>query len=268
MKLAVSNIAWEHSENTEVVSLLRNYNVSGIELAPTKRWVNPDQAIDNEVAEYRDYWFRQDLVPIAMQSLLFNRPHLTLFGDTKSDMIQYLKAIIRLAGKLSTKTLVFGSPKNRLVRIGEYSECYEEAVLAFRELGDEAERCGVLLAIEPNPQAYGCNFITSTAEGLQFIKDIDNDGVKLHLDTGTMLLNEEDVASILPECLLYAAHFHVSDPYLLIPGAQEYRHGPIAQVLKNSGYAGWISLEMKGGIMPDNKEAITLALEYINRVYL
>lgn len=267
MKLAVSNIAWDPSENEEIITILREHQVQGIELAPTKRWPDPDLATDEETKQYKNYWLSKQLTPVAMQSLLFNRSHLSLFGEAKSDTIAYLTSIIRLAGKLSTKALVFGSPKNRLIGDHPYNLRYAEAVDIFRILGDQAVQNGVYFCIEPNPREYGCDFVTTTFEGLQFIKDVNHPGIRLHLDTGTMLVNREEPGKVLEECIPYVAHFHISDPFLLIPGSQEYRHDLIGEALSEFAYSGWVSLEMKNGNLSDDKEALRQALSYVRTIY-
>jgi sugar phosphate isomerase/epimerase len=267
MNLAISNIAWEPDENDEILPLLKEYDVTGIEIAPTKRWSEPESASKEEAENYQKYWKNQGLVPIAMQSLLFNRPHLSIFGDRNADTLAYLKIIIRIAGWMSLKALVFGSPKNRLIGNDLREVRYGEAIDFFRALGDEAERYNVKFCIEPNPEAYGCDFICTTMEGLEFIRDIAHPAIRLHLDTGTMLLNGEEPKKILEACLPYAAHFHISEPFLQIPGSQSFDHVPIAEALREVGYSGWVSLEMKSGNRESNKEAIAEALVYIRKVY-
>lgn len=268
MKLAVSNIAWDPVEDIEVISQLHEYGVSGIELAPTKHWLNPESATEEEAVAYRQFWISQGLTPVAMQSLLFNRPQLSIFGESTEITFQYLKSIVRLAGRLSTKSLVFGSPKNRLIANGNREELYQYAMDFFVRLGDEASKNGVIICIEPNPKEYGCDFITSSFEGLKFIKEINHDSVKLHLDAGTILLNGEIPETVMERCLPYSGHFHISDPFLLVPGAQQFSHSEIAAALRRHNYNGYVSLEMKNGIHPDDKDSLKEALTYIRQIYL
>ncbi|CAH1193315.1 hypothetical protein PAECIP111893_00432 [Paenibacillus plantiphilus] len=267
MKLAVSNIAWEAGENAEITPLLHNHDVSGIEIAPTKRWQEPIEATEAEIKEYRDEWLGRGLTPVAMQALLFGKPHLSMFGEGSVETKKYLNKIIRLAGLLSIKTLVFGSPKNRLIENCDRDAAYEEAVSFFRDIGQTAVDNGVIFCIEPNPKEYGCDFITTSLEGLQLVKNVDHPGFGLHLDTGTMLINGEQPDEILPECLPHATHFHISDPNLLIPGTCKSGHSAIASFLQATQYDKWVSIEMKNGQLTSNYEALYQALRYVNNVY-
>lgn len=267
MKLAVSNIAWEAGENEGIIPLLRNNDVIGIEIAPTKRWGEPIEAAESEIKDYRYEWISQGLTPVAMQALLFGKPHLSIFGERAAETKNYLGKIIRLAGLLSIKALVFGSPKNRLIGDRDRDAAYEEAHAFFSELGQLAADNGVVFCIEPNPKEYGCDFITTSLEGLQLVKDVGHPGFGLHLDTGTMLINGEQPELILPECLPYAAHFHISDPNLLIPGSFSSGHSAIASFLQRSNYNKWVSIEMKNGQLTSNYEALYQALSYVRNVY-
>ncbi|MGO4546886.1 sugar phosphate isomerase/epimerase family protein [Paenibacillus sp. 2TAB23] len=267
MKLAISNIAWESHENDQIIPLLKRFGVSGIEIAPTKHWEEPAVASDYSIENYKTFWISRGLTPIAMQSLLFNKGHLSIFGDTQQETMHYLISILRLASKLGIKAVVFGSPKNRLIGTSNREMRHGEAIDFFREIGEQSIQLGVQLCIEPNPVKYGCDFITTSLEGLEFVKAVNSDGVKLHLDTSTLLLNEEDPKIILPECLPYTGHFHISDPFLNIPGNYNLGHEAIAGVLHDCDYQEWVSIEMKNGILKDNNEALLQALEYVRKNY-
>lgn len=266
MKLAISHIAWNPNEDNEITALLKPFGVKGVELAPAKVYPEPEHAADTILRKYKSLWEEHDIEIVAMQSLLFNRPNLSIFGAENEETKQYLYSIIEMAGKLSAKALVFGSPKNRLV--GEMSpvKAREQAVGLFYELGNKALQHGVYLCLEANPAEYGCDFITGTLEALQLVKDINHKAVKLQLDTGTMLMNEEDPEVILEKCLPETGHFHISEPYLQPIGQSD--HSLIAKALKEQGYEGWVSIEMKNNPNQGNTEVVRSAIEYVMRTYL
>jgi sugar phosphate isomerase/epimerase len=53
----------------------------------------------------------------------------------------------------------------------------------------------------------------NTRETLDFVKEINHNAIKLHLDMGTILVNNEDI-NILSEAKDYITHFHFSEPNL------------------------------------------------------
>ena len=50
MRLAISNIAWDTSEDEAIAKLLRQYRVDAIDIAPGKYFPDPGKASDAEVA--------------------------------------------------------------------------------------------------------------------------------------------------------------------------------------------------------------------------
>ena len=71
-----------------------------------------------------------------------------------------------------------------------------------------------MITLEPNPVCYGTNWITTTKEAHDFVKELGNPGIAMQLDTGTVLTNSEDrdtMASVKDA----AGHVHLSEPRLL-----------------------------------------------------
>lgn len=137
MNLSISNIAWNVEEDNEIKTLLKRLGINGIEIAPTKIWENPLACTSIEIEKYKTYWQSNGIELVAMQSLLFGQNHLKLFSNSESrlEMIEYLTGIISLAGQLGIRSLVFGSPKNRLVGSLTKKEQFEIAIPFFMSWG-------------------------------------------------------------------------------------------------------------------------------------
>jgi D-psicose/D-tagatose/L-ribulose 3-epimerase len=246
MRLAISNIAWPSGADATVMPLLHTHGVEGVELALTKVWPEPLAVSADEVRAYREGWEKQGLRIVALQALLFGKPHLTLFGSeqARGQMRDYLTRMIERAGLLGARVLVFGSPKNRLRHGQSPAEAWAIAVPFFRELGGIARRHGVCFCIEPNPPAYGCDFVTTVAEGIELVDAVADDGFGLHLDTaGMSLAGDPPMASILAagnRC----QHFHVSSPFLAEVDGATVTHNEFAQALREADYQSWLSIEM------------------------
>ncbi len=73
MKIALSNIAWEHSENDAIAKILQAYDIHGLEIAPTKIWKDPTRVTKNDISSYKKYWNKKNIEIIAMQSLLYSQ---------------------------------------------------------------------------------------------------------------------------------------------------------------------------------------------------
>lgn len=276
MKLAVSNIAWNAPLEAAVADHLRSLGVTGVEIAPSKVHPQPLEATDADLARYRDFWESRGISIVAMQALLFGRNDLHLFRDEASrrSMRDYLAGICRFAGKVGAKALVFGSPKNRLKGELSPAAAREIAVPFFREIGQIAEREGTWLCIEHNPPEYGADFVTTSAEALDLVTAVNQPGFGLHLDTGGLTLAYESTET-LSRAGSWWRHFHISEPNLAPigdPAASDAveidaRHARYGAALKQSGYTGWISLEMK--TLPDDRclESVSQAIEFARKHY-
>ena len=269
MKLAISNLAWARDHEVAVATIMRGANVSGVELAPTKIWHDPLEATDAEIAGYRKFWESFGIEIVSLQSLLFEKPDAELFGSdsARADVLDYLRAMIRLASKLGASVLVFGSPRNRR-RDGLSDDAAEAiAVPFFRALANEAVKHGVTFCIEPNPVEYGCDWITTSSEGAQLVEAVGAEGLALNLDAGGMTLAKEEPVTAIAACAQVLAHFHISNPNLTPVGTADdiVRHGVFGRALKEEGFSGWASIEMLPAT--NTIEAVEIALRQSAQQY-
>jgi D-psicose/D-tagatose/L-ribulose 3-epimerase len=246
MRLAISNIAWPAGADADVAPLLRERGVAGVELALTKIWSEPLDVPESEVRAYRAWWEERGFRIAALQALLFGKPNLTLFDGERArrQMRDYLTGTIERAGQLGAGALVFGSPKNRRKRGLSEEQAHAIAVPFFRELGVVARRWGVRFCIEPNPPEYGCDFVTTVAQGIALVDAVADEGFALHLDTAAMSLAGDPSAECIFKAGARCQHFHVSAPHLEEVGAGVVPHEQSASALRRRDYRGWVSIEM------------------------
>lgn len=269
MKITISNIAWDPAENDAIIQIIKDFGLRSVEIAPTKLWAQPEQVNEQDILEVKSWWNKQGLEIVSAQSLLYGHPELEIFGsaENRTQTFDYMAKIIRVCGKLGAKALVFGSPKNRLTHDLPETQVMQIAVDFFRGLAGVAEAAHTCLCVEPNPPQYGCDFIRTGAEGVELVRQVDHPGFRLHLDAAAMTLNGEHYAQTIEASFPWLHHFHVSDPFLGLVGAGETKHTEIATVLRSLGYQGWVSIEMKNGLMTPNTEAIKQALEVVTKIY-
>jgi sugar phosphate isomerase/epimerase len=247
MKLSISNIAWSPEEDAIVAELMKEHGFRGVEIAPTRVWERPLEAKEKEVRDHRRFWNDRGIEVVALQALLFSRPDLVLFGNEshRRETLEVLRAMMRLGGWLGARVLVFGAPKNRRLSGLSAGEARRVAVDFFREAGKSAVDCRVVLAIEPNPAQYECDFITSSREGLELVREVGSPGFGLHLDAAAMTLAGEDPGSAILDAAGAISHFHVSEPFLGVVGAGGVEHAALATALRRIDYPGFVSIEMK-----------------------
>lgn len=197
-----------------------------------------------------------------MQSIWFGKTE-NIFNseEERKDLIKYTKKAIDFASEINCKNLVFGCPKNRNINNKECDNI-NIAVEFFRVLGDYALKKNTILAIEPNPSIYGTNFINTTKEAFDIVKLINNDGIKVNVDLGTIINNEEDL-SILDANINLINHIHISEPYLEKIQIREI-YKELSTILKCNNYNKYVSIEMKN---LNNLDSIKDIISYIMKIF-
>jgi D-psicose/D-tagatose/L-ribulose 3-epimerase len=244
IRLAVSNIAWDPSEDDDVAAVLRREGVTGVEIAPTKWREHPLDATAAEISAYRRYWNERGFAISSMQALLFGRPDLELFGSTRRQLAEHLSRIVELGAGLGARALVFGSPKNRRRGTLSVPGAMASAAEFFQEIGELAAQHGVVVAIEANPPEYGCDFVTRTSDAVELCRLIASPGIGVNGDLGGITMSGDDPRGAIEEARGCLAHVHASEPNLAELGAGA-DHAAAAEALREIGYDGWISIEMR-----------------------
>ncbi|MCK3658819.1 xylose isomerase [Pasteurellaceae bacterium Pebbles2] len=267
MNISISNIAWNTDQDNDIQAMLKDFGFSFIDIAPAKYFPNPLQATEKEIKAVRDFWLNKDVNIIGMQSLLFGTKGFNLFAETnvQNEMLDYLEAICRLASYLGISKLVFGSPKNRDCTGLTKKETEKTAVLFFRNLGDKALKYGVDICLEPNPTCYGANFMTSSMETLNIVKLVNHPAIKMQLDTGATLINQENIADVLVNSYPYIGHIHLSEPNLDILGVSGQEHLILAKEIKHYFPQSVATIEMltkSENNLADIYTALQFAKEY------
>jgi len=246
MRLALSNIAWDISEDEVVAKLLQRYEIDAIDIAPGKYFADPLHSDKNDILKCKQWWQERGIEITGMQSLLFGKDELNLFADIaiQNALLDYLKAICQIAEVLGASKLVFGSPKNRDRAALDDAEALEIGVSFFRRLGDVAQNHGVIICLEPNPVAYGANFMTTSVETMQVVQAVGHPSIKMQLDTGAIAINNENIDDILAQASSLIGHIHASDPYLTPLGEAGIDHQRIHASLVTYLPNALVSIEM------------------------
>lgn len=245
MKLAVSNIAWEHHDDPNVLKILKNNNVLGIEVAPTKVWPNWKGANYKAAKAYKAVMLQKGFKLPAMQSLLFGKPKLQLF-DAKShtDFLDHIKLVAELANGMGCKVLVFGAPKNR--RRGQI--VYDDAMYIAAEFFLKAAKIcfdhNCCIGLEHNPVEYGCDFITNVLDAKELVERVDHSGFKLHLDSAGLHMCGGNITNMILQSGHFR-HYHISEPMLKPLFGGIVAHKEAINCLSTIPYEHWISIEMR-----------------------
>lgn len=239
--ISVSNMAFPNKEFNRYLSILKNNRYEGVELLPTKV-IEPfqieyyDKA--NEVLNRLD----NKLEVSSIQSILYG-VELNLFNKNETpSLIETMKKVILFSKSINCNNIVFGCPKNR--NMNEESRI-DDAISFFKTIGDFAFENDVTIALEANPKIYNTNFINTTKAAIEFCEKVRSSGLKVNLDLGTVIYNNEDLNDIFKHAD-YINHIHISEPYLVQIKIRDIHYKLFEKIIE-SGYGKYVSLELKEG---------------------
>jgi D-psicose/D-tagatose/L-ribulose 3-epimerase len=269
MRLAISNIAWDTSEDEDIAKLLNRYGVDAIDVAPGKYFPEPAKATEEDIVRVKHWWSERGIEITGMQALLFGTTGLNVFGppEAQDAMLQHLSSVCRIGASLGAKRLVFGSPKNRDRTGLSDQEAMDVAVPFFRRFGNIAQNYGVVVCLEPNPTCYGANFMTTSAETAQVVRKVAHPSVGMQLDTGALTINGEDPATVLEDCAPLIGHVHASEPDLLPLGDGGTYHCKVVAALEQHLPNHVVSIEMLATKNEPHLVSIERALDVAIRHY-
>ena len=257
MNLSISNIAWDAKDDKEMYHFLKQNNFTGLEIAPTRLIENnPYSQINQATAICNEIYTNYNLSISSMQSIWYGRTENIFHSYTEQESLtQYTYCAIDFAKAIQCPNIVFGCPKNRNMDSNAH---FKSIIPFFNNIANYALSHNTIIALEPNPTIYGTNFINTTQEAFNFIKEISNPGLKVNLDFGTILENNEDLACI-EQNLDCINHIHISEPNLESIKSREL-HTELAHILRACNYSKYISIEMK------NQKDLSLIKDIISYV--
>lgn len=245
-KYCVSNIAWPKDDDDKALDLIVELGFSGVEIAPVKVFGALSEVHESDVRLYREKLEQLGLSASAMQAILFGALDARLFGTPEEERALYsrLLRVAELAGWLGVKACVFGAPALRDPGDLPLDSAVRDARRFFQSIGPAYAERGSSLCFEANPEIYNCRFVTHTLDALSLVLDVSSPGFGLQFDAGTYFANNE-AKTVTADVLAAANHFHISEPHLVPIGSSGVDHAQLGELLLDSSYKGWVSIEMR-----------------------
>jgi D-psicose/D-tagatose/L-ribulose 3-epimerase len=266
MKFAVSNLAWRSELDAEILPEVFASGVSGLEIAPVRTFGSLEPGLD-QIAAFLRVADSISFKPVAMQSFLFGKPELQLFGDADSHegFFQETLKALRLATAVGIPVVVLGAPKNRKKNGRSVTDCDRITIGFFQRVAEAVRGQGVSLCMEPNAPEYGCDYVTTASQAARLIREADVPEIALHLDAACMAMVGDEPEREIGQNIDILKHFHASEPFLGDFSKPGGFHRSCARALAGAGYQSYISLEM---LPPaDPRSGIITALNFIKKTY-
>ncbi len=260
MKLCISNIAWDTAYDKRMYDACRKLGYSGLEIAPTR--IIPDNPYEH--SDLAQKWAKKlheeyGLKVYSCQSVWYGRRE-NVFGSEqeRENLLEYSKRAFSFAEAIGANNIVLGCPKNRNGFNKNANRNADIAIDFITKMGNCAADYNVMLSIEANPVIYGTDFLNTTEDTIEFVRKLGHKFIKLNLDTGAMIYNDEN-PSIICGCIGLIGHIHISEPNLLCI-KKRAEHVKLFHTIANERYEKAVSIEMR---KLDEVDRIYKTMKYI-----
>ncbi len=265
MRYAICNETFEGWDHAKICRQVAELGYQGLELAP---FTLAPRITDVTAAQRRSLRSEAEtcgLRIIGLHWLLAKTEGLQLTSAdaaVRQRTAAYLVELARCTRDLGGELMVFGSPAQRRVPAGATAtQAVDYAVDTFQRAAPALAECGVVLCLEPlsPPEA---DFINTCAEAQVILERLNHPAFALHLDVKAMSTDDAPATELIRRHGKTAGHFHANDVNRRGPGFGATDFVPIFQALKESGYPGWVSVEVFD-YAPDPVTIARASIEYM-----
>ena len=171
--------------------------------------------------------------------------------------VERLRAVVRMSAAAGSEVLC--GPLHSAWKVfrgrGPTEDELGWSAETLRAAAEEAETCGLRLAIEPlnRFEAYVCTTVDGANE---LVRRVDHPALGLHYDTHHMHLEERDVTDALRRAAPSMGHVHISENDRGTPGTGQVRWEATFAGLRDAGYDGWLTIEAFSRLDPEFAAAI------------
>jgi len=247
MKFAICQELYEGWDWEKQCQFSREAGYTGIEVAPFTLADRPSDISAERRVELKQIADGSGLEIIGLHWLLAKTENLHLTsGDSsvRQATADYLVELGNLCGDLGGSLMVFGSPFQRNLEAGMSQEtAFSHATEVFQTAMPAIADRGVQLLMEPLTTKE-TDFIISCDQAAELIQAVDHPQFALHQDVKAMLGEGTPLPELIHSHKELTRHFHVNDSNLRGPGSGDTDYAPIFRALKETGYDGWVSLEV------------------------
>ena len=269
MNFAICNEIFQGWKIDAAMQFAAKAGYTGIEIAPftIAKYVTDISKQDRE--KIREAAAAADIAITGIHWVLAQTEGLFLTHNdpaVRAKSSKYFVELVEFCGDLGGNIIVVGSPKQRNIPEGATpAQAWDWAKETIRPAVARALQRGVTICLEPlSPQET--NFINTAEEAVRFVKQFHSPSLKVILDVKAMSSEKKPIPQIIQETWPHFAYFHANDKNLKGPGFGDVDFKPIAAALRDSGYQGWVSVEVFN--FDEGPESIaTRRLDYLKKTF-
>lgn len=248
LRLAVCSETFQGMTFAAACAAASRCGYAGMEIEPAHLGPDPAALSPDERRQARRAMSDAGLAYVGVHSFL-KAPaglHLTTADSTvREQSWSYFRRLIDLAADLGEGgVMVLGSAKQRAAAgASAVPEAKKRLVDGLARMAPIAASRGVTILLEPLAP-HLCNVVTTLEEAIEIVKAIDRPGLKSMIDTHNTAGEKQPAAELFRMWQPWIRHVHLNELDGQRPGAGDYDFRSLLRQLKDSGYRGWISVEV------------------------
>ena len=262
MRYAICNETFEGWDHARICRTAAELGYTGLELAPFTLAPRITDVTLTERQKLRSEAEAAGVRIIGLHWLLAKTEGLHLTSpdaSVRQRTADYLVELARACRDMGGDLMVFGSPAQRRIPPGATrTQAVDFATDTFKRAVNGIADANVRLCLEPLAPAEA-DFIQTAAEACEILDRIAHANFVLHLDVKAMSSESISIPELIRTHAAHTGHFHANDANRRGPGFGDVDFVPIFKALKDSKYAGWVSVE----VFDYTPDPVTIARESI-----
>jgi sugar phosphate isomerase/epimerase len=269
MRFAICQELFEGWDWERQCRFIAQTGYTGIEVAPFTMAPLITDVSAAERKHRRDVAADHGLEIIGLHWLLAKTTGLHLTSDSavvRQKTSRYLADLATACADMGGTLMVLGSPLQRNLAEGvSYQVGLDRAADVLRGCTAVLADRNVRLCVEPLTTVE-TNFLNTCAEGVELVRRVDHPNVVLHQDVKAMLGESTPIPDLVRQFAGVTHHFHANDGNKLGPGMGPTDFHPIFAALRDTGYSGWVSVEVFD-YSPGCEQIARESLRYMQQVW-
>jgi sugar phosphate isomerase/epimerase len=256
MRLAFSTNAYLKHPFDEAAARIADIGYEGLELLADVPHAWPAGLLDGQKQAIRRAMERSGLAFSNINAFMMNavadhrQPYwhpsfIELDPHYRQVRIDHTRRALTLCGELGAPHITT-EPGGPLAPGQPRQQAIDLFVEVLKPLAEHAERCGVLLLIEPEPGLL----LETTDQYLEVAERVDAPSIGLNFDVGHAYCVREDLPRAIAKLAPQIRHYHVEDiaatrvHHHLVPGTGAIDFAEVFQAIRRTGYNGWLTVEL------------------------
>lgn len=147
-----------------------------------------------------------------------------------------------------------------------HTEAWGEMMTSFRELLDHARGMSCTLILEP-ANRYESDLVVTVEDALKAVDELDWE-MGILVDTGHLFVNREPLSDVVEKTKDLICHYHIDDNNgvtddHMVPGDGKMYYDIFLERLRDSGYNGYLAVELGFQYTVDPDPAVKRSIEYL-----